>query len=53
MEVFTKNFEGIPIRMISKNDITHMVNIIDVSKIMHINAFEWLETPEIKELMSF
>lgn len=52
MEVFTKHFEGVPIRMTSKNGITHMVNIIDVSKIMQINAFEWLQTPEIKEFIA-
>lgn len=52
MEVNIEYFEGKPIRMISKDGITNMVNIIDVGKIMNINVFEWLESAPIKSFIS-
>lgn len=52
MEVNIEYFEKNPIRMISKDGTTNMVNIVDVGKIMNINVFEWLETEPIKSFIS-
>lgn len=51
METVIKKFQDKPIKILLKDDIPNMINLIDVCDIIGINAFNWLESDNIKEFI--